>query len=146
MYNQTSPLAWLFLSLFVLASLAQTVSAQEASDSLLPSSPLDPCTSSGNCVHEAYVFDRLPSELAKQAMQALEGNKHLDSVKQGTVDYHRIDAVFNAWMFKDDVSIAIEVHQEGSVLFIKSQSRDGKYDLGVNKRRVKRLIAEISGL
>ena len=76
-------------------------------------------------------------------MEALRANKYLDSIKQGTVDPHRIDAVFNAWRFKDDVSIAIEVYEKGSVFFIRSASRKGRYDLGVNKRRVKGILKSI---
>ena len=123
-----------------LVAMAPSVMAQEASPDLLSASPLEACTSSLNCVHEAYLFDVLPSELTQVTMEVLNANKYLDSVTQGTVDHHRIDAVFNAWRFKDDVQIAAEAHEGGSVLFIKSASRTGKSDLGVNKRRVKGII------
>lgn len=147
MHNRSLALSGLLLTLLVSSAMApHQASAQEVSDRLLSSSPFAPCPGSGNCAHAAYAFDIVPSELAEKTMQALRGNKHLDSVQQGTVDYHRIDAVFNAWNFKDDVSIAIEVHEEGSVLFVKSESRVGKYDLGVNKRRIKRLIKAIRAL
>ena len=126
--------------LIFLVAMAPSVMAQEASPDLLSSSPLNACTSSLNCVHEAYLFDVLPSELTQVTMEVLNANKYLDSVTQGTVDHHRIDAVFNAWRFKDDVQIAAEAHEGGSVLFIKSASRTGKSDLGVNKRRVKGII------
>ncbi|MBX2822010.1 MAG: DUF1499 domain-containing protein, partial [Rhodothermaceae bacterium] len=140
------PLAIVLPGLFVTLLMASSpsVMAQEASSDLLSSSPLDPCTSSLNCVHEAYLFDRAPSELAQITMEVLEANKYLDTVTQGAVDHHRIDAVFNAWRFKDDVQIAIEFQEGGSVLFIKSASRTGKSDLGVNKRRVNGLLKDLT--
>lgn len=127
-----------------LIAMAPSVMAQEASPDLLSSSPLDACTSSLNCVHEAYLFDVLPSELTQVAMEVLNANKYLDTVTQGAVDHHRIDAVFNAWRFKDDVQIAVELHEGGSVFFIKSASRTGRSDLGVNKRRVKGIIKDLT--
>ena len=90
------------------------------------------------------MFDVLPSELTKVTMEVLNANKYLDSVTQGTVDHHRIDAVFNTWRFKDDVQIVVEAHEGGSIFFIKSASRTGKSDLGVNKRRVKGIIKALT--
>ena len=125
-------------------AMSPNVMAQKASSELLSNSPFEACSSSLNCVHEAYLFDILPSELTQAAMEVLEANKYLDSVTQGSVDHHRIEAVFNAWRFKDDVQIAVESHEAGSILFIKSASRTGKSDLGVNKRRVQGIINDLS--
>ena len=130
------------LLLFIMA-IAPHAMAQKASTELLSESPLDPCTSSLNCVHGAYVFDLLPSPLAATTLEVLKENKYLDSVTEGSGDNHRIDAVFNAWQYKDDVQIAIELHDGGSILFIRSESREGTYDLGVNKRRVKGIVKSI---
>lgn len=126
--------------LLVLLALAPSAMAQTASPELLSNSPFDSCESSLNCVHLAYVFDIPPSSLASATLKALQENKHLDSLTEGT---NRFDAVFNAWQYKDDVQIAIELDDEGSVLFIRSESREGTYDLGVNKRRVKGIINAI---
>lgn len=58
----------------------------------------------------------------------------------------RMDAVFRIRIvgFKDDVNIAIEPRDEESSYFhIKSASRVGHGDLGVNKRRVERITNRI---
>ena len=131
------------LPLLFLMAFAPAAMAQKASHKLLGSSPLKNCESALNCTHKAYPFDVSPSKLASITLEVLKANKHLDSVSPGTVNNHRIEAVFNAWKYKDDVQIAINVHEEGSVLYIRSESREGTYDLGVNKRRVNGIIKGI---
>ena len=59
----------------------------------------------------------------------------------------KIDAVFRIpiFGFKDDVKIILEPgSDEGSILHIKSSSRIGKSDLGVNRRRIKQIIKTIN--
>ena len=58
----------------------------------------------------------------------------------------QIDAVFRiaVFGFKDDVEMFVEsTDNQKSMLHIKSASRVGYSDLGVNRRRVKRIIKEI---
>lgn len=58
-----------------------------------------------------------------------------------------IDAVFRIpiFGFKDDLKIVIqEDSEDGSLLFIKSSSRIGKSDLGVNQRRINRIIRQLN--
>jgi uncharacterized protein (DUF1499 family) len=45
-----------------------------------------------------------------------------------------------AWIFKDDVDVAVESDTAGSVLHLRSASRIGHSDLGVNRRRVQRIL------
>lgn len=53
-------------------------------------------------------------------------------------------AVFKAGPFRDDVAVAVEaVEGGGSVLHVRSASRVGENDLGVNRRRARRLVDEI---
>ncbi len=63
-----------------------------------------------------------------------------------TPETRRIDAVFTVFLFKDDVALAIEPHEEGAALHIRSASRVGYRDFGVNRRRVKRFFAELEKL
>ena len=56
----------------------------------------------------------------------------------------QIDAVFRipVFGFKDDVQIIIKpMDSERSILYIKSASRIGRSDLGVNRRRIKRILS-----
>lgn len=56
-------------------------------------------------------------------------------------DSMRASAVYRvAWIFKDDVSVAIEAQSDSSVLHVRSASRVGESDLGVNRRRVLRFF------
>lgn len=58
----------------------------------------------------------------------------------------QIDAVFRIPLFgfKDDVKIILEPDNVGdSILHIYSSSRLGKSDLGVNRRRIQQIVANI---
>jgi uncharacterized protein (DUF1499 family) len=59
----------------------------------------------------------------------------------------QIDAVFRipVFGFKDDVKIVVKPDEPGGSIFhIKSSSRIGESDLGVNRRRIKRILSVIN--
>jgi len=54
---------------------------------------------------------------------------------------HKIETVFRVFIFRDDMVIQVtEDASESALLHIRSASRIGKSDLGVNTRRVKRFL------
>ena len=57
----------------------------------------------------------------------------------------RIEAVAtSAWFgFRDDIVIRIRPDGGGSKVDIRSKSRDGESDLGVNARRIREFIAKL---
>jgi uncharacterized protein (DUF1499 family) len=59
-------------------------------------------------------------------------------------DARRASAVYRvALVFKDDVDVAVDTTEAGSILHVRSASRVGHSDLGVNARRVDRLLRVI---
>jgi len=49
-----------------------------------------------------------------------------------------------ALIFKDDVDVAVRARDDGgSALYVRSASRVGYSDLGVNQRRVERLLRAV---
>ncbi len=111
----------------------------------LEDSPLSACPDTPNCVHEVHAYPLLPSELANHAEQALRALSPV-SFERGIIDTHVMQAVYRAGFFKDDVEVAIVLHEHGSRLYIRSASRVGRSDLGVNKRRVKRILNKLDQL
>jgi uncharacterized protein (DUF1499 family) len=75
-------------------------------------------------------------EATVRALEALEAER----VTRGP-DSLRAAAVFRvAWVFQDDVAVAVTARPEGgSLLHARSASRVGYSDLGVNRRRLQRL-------
>lgn len=116
--------------LFVLSSAPAL--AQPVADS----SPLQPCPSSPNCERTSRSFDTDPDTLFAAATEALDAlgpsSKDLDA------EARRAHAVYRvALIFKDDVHIAVTAGDAaGSTVHIRSASRVGYSDLGVNARRV----------
>ncbi len=106
----------------------------------LPASPLPPCPASPNCVHETRLFDAPPDTLFQQARAALQSLGAL----QVEADARRLDAVFKVFFFKDDVALAVAPHDGSAVLHIRSASRVGHQDFGVNRRRVARFFEALA--
>jgi len=79
-------------------------------------------------------------------------DKGLDMVKQTlksmgvrkiTVGDWRVDAEFRVFFFIDDVKIVVEQIDQGCRVWIRSSSRVGESDLGVNKRRVNKFFNKL---
>lgn len=107
--------------------------------------PLPPCPDTPNCEREDRTFS-VDSGVLFGAVQSVLAS-------MGPVEMHvqpsdrSVHAVFRvALIFKDDVRIAIRPHGdtgEDSALYIRSASRVGKSDLGVNRRRVNRFFRRL---
>lgn len=107
--------------------------------------PFEPCPGSPNCVIHSVEYDMHHSDLYSLVVEAI---KELDPHEHSADDESlRIDAVFRipVFGFKDDVKISVEKTDDSkSVLHIKSASRVGYGDLGVNSRRVKRFLNHVN--
>ena len=109
--------------------------------SSLPENPLPPCPASPNCVRQTRAFALPADTLFDRARQALEAIG--PSTLEASPDTRHIEAVFTVVFFKDDVALRIEPYQDGTVLHIRSASRVGYSDLGVNRRRVARFFRRL---
>lgn len=124
-----STLTGLILSLAVLGAAAQP----------LPDNPLPPCPESPNCERVSQYYEVPDDTLFAAAQASLDelGPSEL-TVDPGPLRAHAVYRV--ALVFDDDVHLAVEPHADGSVLHIRSASRVGYSDLGVNQRRVERFL------
>lgn len=105
--------------------------------------PFEECPSSPNCIIQSVPFDVPPEAIYSAAMEVLE-EMRTESVS-GDSQSLQIEAVFRIRIFgfRDDVQIAVEAADDGSLLHIRSASRVGHSDLGVNRRRVERILNRI---
>ncbi|MDX1673135.1 MAG: DUF1499 domain-containing protein [Balneolaceae bacterium] len=102
--------------------------------------PLPECPDSPNCVRVTRAVDQ-PLETAWDA--AVAG---LNAMKPKEIDadpdLYRLEAVFVVVFFSDDLSIKLEKNpKKGTMLHLRSASRTGYSDLGVNRRRVNRFLS-----
>lgn len=114
-------------------------------NSTLPEHPFTPCPETPNCVIETHSFN-LSSELLYQTALIVLG-EHNTFELQYDENALTLDAVFRIPLFgfKDDVKITIQGESDDlSKLHIKSASRTGYSDLGVNQRRINRIIKELN--
>lgn len=106
--------------------------------------PFDPCPGSPNCIVVSKSFNITPDKLfsvtstSLQKMNPFQINTDSESLK--------VKAVFRilVFLFKDDVYVHISGSESTSVLYIKSKSRTGHSDLGVNRRRVQKILSLVN--
>ena len=108
----------------------------------LPENPLPPCPDTPNCERTVRPYEIPPDTLFVAAQRALEALGPVTLRLPDSPSGRRAEAVYRvALVFKDDVDVAVRTRDDGgSVLYVRSASRVGHSDLGVNRRRVHRLL------
>lgn len=107
-----------------------------------PENPLPPCPDTPNCERTARTYEIPPDSLFVAAQRALESLGPTTLRLSDSAHERRAEAVYRvALVFKDDVEVAVKARADGgSALYVRSASRAGYSDLGVNRRRVQRLL------
>lgn len=103
------------------------------------SNPLPDCPNVSNCTRTTIKIDDDPDKVLTLSKNILIG-MNADRVRT-LIEDDRLSAVFKVLFFKDDFDVQVE-DGEGSVVYvhIRSASRIGFGDFGVNRRRVQRFI------
>lgn len=114
-------------------------------DQVVDTHPFKECPESPNCTWHAVHFDKSPTQLFDDLVLVMKqiSPYKIDADSQSL----QINAVFRipVFGFKDDVKIRIKPYEsDESILHIKSSSRIGESDLGVNRRRIKRILSLIN--
>ncbi|MCH8557422.1 MAG: DUF1499 domain-containing protein [Balneolia bacterium] len=100
--------------------------------------PLEECPDSPNCQRSSQEFKVSPERTLEAVLNVLE-KMNAESVEQtGEFEVHAVFRI-RIFGFRDDVHLALTPHEDGDTLVhIRSASRTGYSDLGVNGRRVNR--------
>lgn len=105
--------------------------------------PLPPCPVTPNCIRTSEQF----VSGVEQVYDAFTNVFDEEALEWDTIDPKRIElhAVYRIPLFgfKDDVDVIMEEENNRTMVYIRSASRLGAYDLGVNNRRVKRILNKI---
>lgn len=131
--------AALFCSLLFMMGFSRIDAPQQ-----VPENPLPECPDSPNCARESFYFEVPAADVFEQAQAALEemAAETTEVVHvPGEGESGELKAVFRIPLFgfRDDVDIAVVPaggFGQDSWLHIRSASRTGYSDLGVNARRV----------
>lgn len=125
---------------YVLLARAPDLTPPDAMASALPDNPLPPCPGTPNCVRTTRLYEVEADALFELAEAALQDIGAATVEQEAEAGDRRLHAVFRVVIFKDDVHLAVAPHDGGSALHIRSASRVGHSDLGVNARRVDRYL------
>lgn len=86
----------------------------------------------------AVAFDRVRAALAGiERMEIVDENR-----EEGRIEAVQTSALFH---FADDIAVRIRPFEGGSRIDVRSKSRDGRGDMGVNARRIRDIFARIRG-
>ena len=110
---------------------------------------LAPCLSPAHCVREDWpsadpvaALERLRPEVAALSGVRIEADRPGSAQSAGASGYLHATVESRLFGFIDDLELAADPQR--GVLEIRSESRLGDSDLGVNRRRVERLRAALS--
>jgi uncharacterized protein (DUF1499 family) len=140
-----SPRDAIFRGCRVLALLLAVTLPSVSEAQSLPDNPLPPCPDTPNCERTARAYDVPPDPLFVAVQRALESLGPTTLRLSDSPHECRAEAVYRvALIFKDDVDVAVKAQADGgSVLYVRSASRVGYSDLGVNRRRVDRFFRAV---
>jgi uncharacterized protein (DUF1499 family) len=115
------------------------------SEMQLPKNSLEKCPDSPNCFRttqyleadSSFIFSAIQSVIKEMSVLEIEinDNSHI----------HTLDVVFKIPVFGwlDDVKIVVEPSKDNlqhTFVHLRSSSREGYFDLGVNKRRINKIL------
>ncbi|MFH5831155.1 DUF1499 domain-containing protein [Halalkalibaculum sp. DA3122] len=104
--------------------------------------PLPPCPESPNCVRLTEQYPASVDATWEIALKILQAMKPYNI--ELTPDTYRIDAIFMVVFFQDDLTLQLEeAENNNTYLHIRSASRVGHSDFGVNRRRVRHLLQQM---
>ncbi|NGP86793.1 DUF1499 domain-containing protein [Fodinibius halophilus] len=112
------------------------------SDVPLSENPLPACPGSPNCIRTTKVFEVPAAKLFPVAIDSLcELNPKKLILPQ---EEYTIKSVFKVMFFNDDMTIKLTQRDSATTLVhLRSASRVGQSDLGVNRRRVNTFIKNL---
>jgi uncharacterized protein (DUF1499 family) len=106
--------------------------------------PLPACPDTPNCERVSITLDYDSTNVMNTTDQVLR------AMNAQTIEWNEESKIINSvfkiplFGFLDDMDIAIRQQGSSTVLFIRSASREGYSDLGVNKRRVNKFIRKLN--
>lgn len=105
--------------------------------------PLPECPGSPNCIRTHKVFDAGIEMVFEYLTQIFEEDAHeFDIEDPKRIEIHAVYRI-PLFGFKDDVNVILDEIEGKTIIYIRSASRVGEYDLGVNKRRVREIFSKL---
>ena len=101
--------------------------------------PFDPCPGTPNC-HIDFIDIR---EGVEKGLGLVHRTLKQMGARKINIQKNKLDAEFRVFVFIDDFRVSVEATDSGCRVWVRSSSRVGDSDLGVNKRRVNKFFGKI---
>ncbi|MEP1304614.1 MAG: DUF1499 domain-containing protein [Balneola sp.] len=111
----------------------------------IPENPISECPDSPNCIRTTQVFEEDSISVFNAFKNSISKENPFELETKRDEENLSISAVYKIPVFGwlDDAELIFESDKENKNLtfvHLKSSSREGYYDLGVNKRRINRIL------
>ena len=106
-----------------------------AMDNIIDNNILGACSNPNNCVFESWKVNNVDKSF-KELIQIVKNTPRVKIIDIKENYLHAL-AISRIMKFVDDIEI--KKSEKNNILEVKSKSRTGFYDLGVNKRRINTL-------
>lgn len=124
---------WSWALAFAFIATAPSAIAQPA-DNL----PIEACADEASCALEIRHLMHDAAEIFDAAQRSIHRMSPVDFEQDE--EHYRIRAAFRVLFFLDDMHVAIVPTSNGCTMHVRSESRSGVWDAGVNRRRVERFF------
>lgn len=139
--------AWIGLGVAGVAVLIASAALGSRPEATEADAPVPPCPDSPNCARLRVPVAETPLAVTNAVHQAFSGvgdDGGLGAPSAFVPTEAGALAAFAVGPFEDDVVIAVEPASRGSVLWVRSAARSGWSDLGVNRRRARRIVEAVA--
>ena len=137
---------WIGLSVAIVAGFVASRALGSRPEATETDAPIAPCPSTPNCARLRVPVAETPLAVTQAVHQAFSGigDESLGAPSAYVPTETGALASFAVGPFEDDVVIEVEPASRGSTLWIRSASRVGRSDLGVNRRRARRVVEAVA--
>lgn len=110
-----------------------------------PENPLKKCPDSPNCFRTTQYFERDSSLVFSTIKSVIQDMNATEIEVNANSEIHILNAVFKIPIFGwlDDTNLVVEPSKDNlqnTFVHLRSSSREGYSDLGVNKRRINKIL------
>ncbi len=138
--------AWIGIGAVAVVGMVAAEALGSRPDATDADAPVPPCPSTPNCARLRVPVAAAPLAVTEAVHRAFggSGDSGLGAPAAFVPTPNGALASFAVGPFQDEVVVEVEPASRGAVLWVRSASEAGRSDLGVNRRRARRVVEAVA--